>query len=153
MQRIVHSSRGVLPSVMCRVWSRNLKSEETLAHFGPRRQRGEKNDERLVVTASCGKLPEFNPTQNTNYSEWRFLWYFGVLPGILRDSTSISLRPFILNILNSPFISLSSYHLHKNNSGRKRWHSIIIRKLWVWLVEFSAALNFHAAYKFKLSEI
>jgi len=37
-----HSSRGVLPTVMRCVWSRNLKNEEVMARVGPQRQR-EKN--------------------------------------------------------------------------------------------------------------
>jgi len=34
VQRTDHSSRGVLPTVACRVWSKNLVNEEALAHWG-----------------------------------------------------------------------------------------------------------------------
>jgi hypothetical protein len=38
-----HSSRGVLPTVVRRcVWSRNLKNEEALAHWGLSRQKQKK---------------------------------------------------------------------------------------------------------------
>jgi hypothetical protein len=39
LRRADHSSRGVLPTVVCRVWSRNLVNEETLAHWGLLRQK------------------------------------------------------------------------------------------------------------------
>jgi hypothetical protein len=35
-----HLSRGVLMTVACRVWSRNLMSKEALAHVGPQRHVG-----------------------------------------------------------------------------------------------------------------
>jgi len=40
LRRADHSSRGVLPTVVCRfVWSRNLVNEEALARVGPQRHR------------------------------------------------------------------------------------------------------------------
>jgi len=38
----VHSSREILPTVMCLcVWSRNIKNGETMARVGPQRHRGD----------------------------------------------------------------------------------------------------------------
>jgi len=34
LRRADHSSRGVLPTMVCRVWSRNLVNEEAMAHWG-----------------------------------------------------------------------------------------------------------------------
>ena len=34
LRRADHSSRGILPNVVYRVWSRNLVNEETMAHCG-----------------------------------------------------------------------------------------------------------------------
>ena len=39
LRRADHSSRGVLPTVMSRVWSRNLVNEEAMAHWGLSRQK------------------------------------------------------------------------------------------------------------------
>jgi len=40
VRRIDHSSRGVLPNVVCHfLWSRNLDNEEALAHWGLSRQK------------------------------------------------------------------------------------------------------------------
>ena len=43
-RRADHTSRGVLPTVMCRcVLFRNLKNEEAMTRIGPQRHRGKKN--------------------------------------------------------------------------------------------------------------
>jgi predicted DNA-binding protein (UPF0251 family) len=39
MRRADHSSRGVLPTVVRRVWYRNLMSEEAIARVGPHRKK------------------------------------------------------------------------------------------------------------------
>jgi hypothetical protein len=43
VRRADHSSRGALPTVMRRVWSRNLMNEETWAPVGAQRRKKKRN--------------------------------------------------------------------------------------------------------------
>ena len=55
LRRADHSSRGVLPTVVCRcVWSRNFVNEEARAHWGAIASRGEKYH---LYQAGADKLP------------------------------------------------------------------------------------------------
>jgi hypothetical protein len=59
LRRADHSSRGVLPTVVCRcVWSRNLVNEEALAHWGLSLQKQTNKD---LVTAKSGAVTRFRP--------------------------------------------------------------------------------------------
>jgi hypothetical protein len=45
LRRAYHSSRGVLPTVVCScVWSRNLKNEKTMIRAGSQRHSTKKTD-------------------------------------------------------------------------------------------------------------
>jgi hypothetical protein len=60
-----HSSRGVLPTVMCRLWSRNLVNEEALAHRGLSRQN------KQIVCALVGVV--INIEWSCKFECWLFL--------------------------------------------------------------------------------
>ena len=63
MRRADQSYRGVLPTVVRRcVWSRNIKNEEALAHWGLLRQKKEKKENYLVYNKQdiVTQIPELN---------------------------------------------------------------------------------------------
>ena len=54
VRRADHSSRGVLPTVVChRVWSRNLRNEEAMTHVGSQRHRKKKKQKIYVCVCVC----------------------------------------------------------------------------------------------------